>query len=329
LTRRSAEAGEGADSVVRTARARADAVLELARRREDEKVSVRASEIGAARAREDATIAEERRLADDVLAAERVQRQIVLAGLLAVSRLETDSRLVIERSLADKAMARRDDFLAMLSHDMRSLLGGIALNAALLERKAQAHDPARITQCAASILRSTTQMNRLVADLLDVATIDAGKLVLLKGPCDALGLVRDAGAVFELIASEKGISVSLDAPNETLSVDVDPDRIGQVLGNLLGNAAKFTHAGGKITIGVARRGREARFFVADSGEGIPAEKLETIFDRYAQMGQTDRRGLGLGLYIARRIVEAHGGRLWAESTLGKGSTFFFSLPAPT
>jgi signal transduction histidine kinase len=112
-------------------------------------------------------------------------------------------------------------------------------------------------------------------------------------------------------------------------VDCDPDRIAQVLGNILGNAAKFTPAGGNVTVGVAPAGPDLRFFVADTGNGIPPDKLEAIFERYAQVGNGDRRGLGLGLYISQLIVEAHGGRLWAESVPGRGSTFIFTVPVVT
>jgi signal transduction histidine kinase len=215
----------------------------------------------------------------------------------------------------------------MLSHDMRSFLGALALNAAMLEKEGR-DDPAQIAHTTASIQRTVAQMTRLVADLLDVASLDAGKLVLLRGRHDAAGLVREAAEVFEPTASDKNISLSVDVPDEELTADFDPDRIAQVLGNLLGNAAKFTPSGGRITVGAALRGGGACFYVADTGEGIPAEKLGTIFERYSQIERGAGRGLGLGLYISRRIVEAHGGRLWAESIVGQGSTFFFRLPVP-
>jgi signal transduction histidine kinase len=140
--------------------------------------------------------------------------------------------------------------------------------------------------------------------------------------------VREAADAFDPTASGKSIALSVDVSNEDLITDLDPDRIAQVLANLLGNAAKFTRPGGRITMGVALRGGYVCFSVSDTGEGIQPEKLETIFERYSQIRRTDRRGLGLGLYISQRIVEAHGGRLWAESIVGQGSTFFFTVPAP-
>lgn len=327
LARRRSEVEEDADAVLRTARERADSVLSGARRKEDERAAGKATaQVRAERSREDAAMANDRKDADATLEAERVHRQIALANLLIAERQETDSRLLIERTRADEILTHRDDFLAMLSHDMRSFLGNVALNTAMLER--QGHNDPRVARYTASIQRSTAQMTRLVADLLDVASFDAGKFVLVRERHDASRLVREAADAFEPTASEKNIALCVDLFEEDLPADFDPDRIAQVFANLLGNAAKFTRPGGKITIGVALRGGDVCFSVSDTGEGIPPEKLETIFERYSQIGRTDRTGLGLGLHISQRIVEAHGGRLWAESTLGQGSTFFFTVPAP-
>jgi signal transduction histidine kinase len=327
FARRYGEVTEDSDQVVQTARDRADVVLDTARRREDEKTSGRTTtQVKAERLREDETIAQEREAADTALETERVQRQIALASLLVDERLETDARLRLERARADETLTHRDDFLAMLSHDMRTLLGSVALSAEALKRQVQ-HDPTRVARTTGSIQRATAQLTRLVADLLDVASMDAGKFVLVRGLHDARRLVREATEAFEHVASSKELALSVEIPNEDLFTDFDPDRIAQVLANLLGNAAKFTHPGGRITVSVALRGHDICFSVSDTGEGIPADKLETIFDRYSQIGRTDRTGLGLGLYISQRIVEAHGGRLWVESVFGQGSTFFFTVPA--
>jgi signal transduction histidine kinase len=316
-----------ADTVLHESRVRADVVLQRARDRADAKSPDGAtSQLRDDRSREDEIIAKERRVADAKLEADRVGRHIVLASLLIDERRMTDVRLLAERAQTDEILAHRDDFLAMLAHDLRNLLGSIALNASLLEAQGQ-RDPIGAIRWAASIQRTTAQMARLIADLLDVATLDAGKLVLLKEQRDAVLVVRQAAEAFAPTASSREVTVSVDVPDGELIGSLDPDRIAQVLGNLLGNAAKFTHPGGHVTIGVMRSGQDLRFLVRDTGEGIPPEKLETIFDRYAQIGRADRRGLGLGLYISRRIVEAHGGRLWAESIVGQGSTFFVTVPA--
>jgi signal transduction histidine kinase len=325
LVGREREAETAAAAVVKTARDRADAVLEAARHREDEKTSGRSSaRTKSERSRADAVLAKERAVADAMLDAERVQRQIALAGLLAAERSETDLRLLLERARIDETLINRDNFIAMLSHDLRSLLGTIALNVSMLERQG-VDDPARIANYAAAIKRTTAQMTRLVADLLDVASIDAGKLVLVRGRHDAAVLVREAADAFAPTAAVKGLSLVVQIADEDLAGEFDPDRIAQVLGNLLNNAAKFTRPGGTITIAAAHRGDEILFSVADTGDGIPPEKLDTIFERHSQLGRSDRSGLGLGLHISRRIVEAHGGRLWAESKLGQGSTFYLTV----
>jgi signal transduction histidine kinase len=315
--------GEAAD-LVQTARDRADRVLEAARTREDERSGAPTERVRGERRTEDAVIREARDLADATLAAERVRGQAALAGLLLSERHETDQSLLMERARTDDLLGRRDDFVAMLGHDLRSLLGAIALATQLLQE--HVHDPAVVARTAGSIQRATAQMTRLVADLLDVASIDAGKLVLILARHDVGEVVRHAVASFAPLAAAKRISLSVDDPGQVLWSDFDPDRIAQVLANLLSNAVKFTRPGGSITVGWARRGSDHCCFVADSGEGIAEDRLETIFERYTQIATTDRRGLGLGLYISRRIIEAHHGQLWAESALGRGSTFWFTLP---
>jgi signal transduction histidine kinase len=181
LARRRSEVEEDTDAVLHIARERADSVLSGARRKEDEKPLGKATiQVREERLREDAAIAKDREDADATLAAERVHRQVALANLLIAERQETDSRLLIERIRADEILSHRDDFLAMLSHDLRSLLGNVALAAALLEGQRQ-YDPARAARYTASIQRATAQMTRLVADLLDVASFDANKVVLVRG----------------------------------------------------------------------------------------------------------------------------------------------------
>jgi signal transduction histidine kinase len=222
VLREGAELVGDVNAVVRKARDRADTVLSTARRCEDEKASGRAADrVRDERSRDDAAIGRERNVTDATLDAERVRRQIAVASLFVAERHETDSRLLIERESADENLIHRDDFLAMLSHDMRSLLGGIALNAAMLERQGQ-HDLASIARYTASIQRISAQMTRLVADLLDVASFDAGKFVLVRERRDAGSLVRQAADAFEPMASGKNISLSVDVPNEDLIGDFDP-----------------------------------------------------------------------------------------------------------
>ena len=133
------------------------------------------------------------------------------------------------------------------------------------------------------------------------------------------------------MAAEKLITIEIESPDKSISAWADPDRIAEVLMNLLGNAIKFTPAHGKVTLSLARNGSEwAKVSVADTGPGIPAEEANRVFDKFYQVSQTERRktmGTGLGLSIAKALVEMHGGKIWLESDAGQGSTFFFTLPA--
>jgi signal transduction histidine kinase len=168
-------------------------------------------------------------------------------------------------------------------------------------------------------------MTRLLGDLVDVASIEAGRFGVVPETSDANALVRDTVEAFRPAASAKGISLVLAAADGVLLAKYDQDRILQVLANLLSNAIKFTGRG-SIAVRVESIGTEVRFSVADTGAGVEPDHLQSIFERFWQVTRGDRRGLGLGLFISRCIVEAHGGRIWAESALGRGSTFYFTLP---
>jgi signal transduction histidine kinase len=246
--------------------------------------------------------------------------------LLAFERKDTDLKLELERLRADAELTSREDFMAIVSHDLRSLLGGIALSAEMLKSVEQCPDPfARVKDYAERIQRFSARMNRLVGDLMDVASIEAGKLALVRSRRDVALLLRDAREAFEPTATAQGIELTTSCSNPG-PIDVDHERIFQVLTNLVGNALKFTSRGGQISIRAGRNDHVVEFAVTDTGDGIRADILPKIFDRFVQSVDTDRRGLGLGLFIAKSIVEAHGGRIWTESTVGKGSAFYFTVP---
>jgi signal transduction histidine kinase len=324
---------DDADAVVAGARQMADSVLSDARQQEDEKLADEGTSRKAAqslrdeRAREDAALTADRGGEDAAAGQDRRERQLALAGLLAFEREDTDLRLEIERTRADEAQTSRDDFLAMVSHDLRSLLGGIALRAGALARLPATDDPTgKVGRNAESIQRFSARMNRLIGDLLDVASIEAGKLSVDPERHDVVRLCRDSMEAFQLAASAQGVQFTCESGADSLVAEFDHERILQVLTNLVGNALKFTSKGGRIALRVERRANDVCFAVADTGEGIRSDRLEKIFDRFFQSHGNDRRGLGLGLFIAKSLVEAHGGRIWAESALGRGSTFFFTLP---
>ena len=316
---------EAADAIIEEARARADRVLAAARAKSDRQArppnEQSATAIDKEREREDQTLRTERAGADETLRAEREKLPRPSA-----ERDETDKDLSLERVRSDVALTARDAFLGIISHDLRNMLGGMVGLAALIAKGASQEKSAVYAQ---RIQRTGARMNRLLGDLVDVASIEAGVLAVSRELGDAALVVTEAVDTFETQASAKGVSLTAEIVPPLPIASFDPPRILQVLVNLLGNAIKFTPPNGNVVVGVDRIGNELRFAVRDTGEGIPREKLEAVFERFLQLAENDRRGVGLGLYISKCIVQGHGGRIWAESRLGEGSTFCFTLPIQT
>ena len=184
-----------------------------------------------------------------------------------------------------------------------------------------------LLRAAERIQRSADQMGRMLSDLLDATRFQHGQFRLSPDPGDVTDTVKECLAAFDAIACAHDVSLRLDVPQARVQARFDHDRIVQVLSNLVRNALQFTGSGGLVTLRVVPQPHGCRIEVSDTGTGIPSEDLQRIFDRFHQAGNADRRGLGLGLYISRAIVEAHGGTIWAASTEGQGSTFSFTLPA--
>jgi signal transduction histidine kinase len=231
------------------------------------------------------------------------------------------------RAEAEAAVATRDELLAIVSHDLRNPLSAVVTSASLIQRSTVAGPEGdRTNKRATTILRCADQMARLIADLLDLAQIQAGKLSVEQKRHDGEGLVRQGIEALQPLATQKGLKLE-GKTSPGLEVWCDRERVLQIFSNLVGNALKFTPEGGSIVIEAQQIGREAVFSVRDSGKGISAEELPRIFDRFWQAQKHDRAGIGLGLSIVKGVVEAHGGRLWVDSELGTGTTFFFALPA--
>jgi signal transduction histidine kinase len=324
-----------ADGVVDQARALADAVLSSARRQADQE-SLRPRQhaevdaVAGERARADLVVRSERGDADVVLRNDRKDQADALAALLVHERAATDAYLITERARSDDAVEHRDDFLGMVAHDVRNLLNAVAFNLELLRPAAGAATPGAADMDAVNrIQRYVARMNRLIGDLVDVTSIDAGKLTIALIESNAAALVAEAMETFQPAAVEKGVSLSTDVPARVLLAQFDHDRMLQVLANVIANAIKFTPRAGSITVSVESTAGAIRFCISDTGVGIPAPKLNAIFERFWQVGENDLRGQGLGLYISRCIVEAHHGRIWAESAEGKGSQLYFTLPEST
>ena len=227
---------------------------------------------------------------------------------------------------AQHAIRARDDVLSVVSHDLRNPLSAIAMcNTTLLEQPPE--DINVRNEMLEMIGQSVDWMNRIIQDLLDIASIEAGKLSLHPRHSTVAEVLEQARPTLEALAKAHRFEVTI-APGLP-HVSVDADRIAQVLSNLVGNAAKFTPEGGLIELDAERDGEGAvRISVRDEGSGIPADHLPHIFDRFwHSRGLSGKRGTGLGLAISMGIVEAHGGRIWAESKPGRGSTFRFTIPA--
>ncbi|MCW5804456.1 MAG: PAS domain-containing protein [Deltaproteobacteria bacterium] len=222
------------------------------------------------------------------------------------------------------AVRTREDLLAVVSHDLRSPLQAVQLSATLLEGQVGAD--ARMRRNVEIVLRSCRRMENLIDDLLDTAMIRMGRLELHRTPEAADALVGEAFDVQARAAAERGLGFARADAASDLRVLCDRDRILRVFVNIVGNAIKFCRPGDAITLGAERAGETVAFSVTDTGPGIQPDLLRFLFDPYWSAAQHRARGSGLGLYIARAIVEAHGGRIWVDSTPGAGARFAFTLP---
>ncbi|TVR56570.1 MAG: PAS domain S-box protein [Gemmatimonadales bacterium] len=231
---------------------------------------------------------------------------------------------------ARDAVLARDDVLGIVSHDLGNPLQAIFIGLEALERTRSSRGEGQAGSeeyYLSAIRRSADAMERLIRDLVEIRRMEAGHLSLDPVRQALLPLVEEALEVMDPLARVKGVEIQNHLDSSRLpEVTVDPDRIQQVLSNLVGNAVKHTPEGGRVTIIGECGEREVRITVRDTGPGIPEEDLAFVFDRFWR-GSTGRgRGIGLGLAIARGIVQAHGGKIWAESTPGEGSAFTFTLP---
>jgi signal transduction histidine kinase len=318
-------ADETADAVISRARARADALLAAARTKTDDALANHqpSDAVKTSRAVEDHILQRERLTADDVLREERAEH----VSLLAHERATTDHDLTHERARADKALTMRDEFMGIVSHDLLNLLNATIGVSSLIEKEvAQDNHVERVVAHARRVQRSGARMRRLVGDMVDVASIEAGMLAVTRTIGDPADVVSEAVETFQAQASGSGVWLMAEIAPDVALVAFDAARILQVLCNLLSNALKFTPAQGTVRVRLEQIGDDVVCAVSDTGPGIPDDKLEAVFDRFVQLTKNDRRGVGLGLFISKCIVQGHGGRIWAENRSGEGSTFCFTLP---
>ncbi len=223
------------------------------------------------------------------------------------------------------SLRAREEMVGVVSHDLRNPVAAVKMLSRTMLRASEnggTHARASIEL----ISQAAEQMDSLIRDLLDVNRLDVGKLVVTAVPVDPSVLLADSLQTLRPLVEEKGIILDLQVETPLPKVMADHERIQQALSNLVGNAIKFSAAGSKIVVAARKESDDVIISVIDSGKGIAAEQLPRVFDRYWQSSRTDRQGAGLGLAIAKGIVEAHGGRIWIESTQGEGTTASFSLP---
>jgi signal transduction histidine kinase len=252
------------------------------------------------------------------------EQTLRLLDLLARRAADLIERVQMEAALRDAVQAR-DQVLGIVAHDLRNPLNLIMMQSQLMHRSASG--PERRDQKPVEIIsRAAARMNRLIQDLLDVARIEAGRLPVERRPLSPGALAAEAVDMEIAFAASSSIDLRLALSKDLPDVWIDRDRLLQVFENLIGNAMKFTKSGGRITVGAEARHGEVLFWVNDTGAGISTQDLPHVFDRFWQAAAgASRLGAGLGLAITRGIVEAHGGRIWVESTAGQGSTFYFSI----
>ncbi|HEY0673209.1 MAG TPA: ATP-binding protein [Longimicrobiales bacterium] len=255
---------------------------------------------------------------DDVVLAEDLARRSALA---------LDNARLYRK--AQSAIAARDDVLAIVSHDLGNPLSAIRIGTTLLlsglsEEEKQEGGWKHIV----GIRNSAEQMERLIRDLLEVKRIEAGQLSVERDKVSITPLIGEAVELLSTIADGRDIKLRAIVAPDLPAVYADRERILQAFSNLVGNAVKFTPPGGTVTIAAEARADEVVLSVSDTGSGISPEDLPHVFDRYwqAKARRRGRQGIGLGLVIVKGIIEAHGGKVWAESAIGQGSRFSFSLP---
>jgi len=298
-------------------------------------------------------VKQERSSADRAIQLEREIRRDLVETLLTEEREQTDASLKEERRRTDvevenvtvrlsdevakhlktsTALTTRDELLAIVSHDLRNPIGAVHSCADMLLEENFADETfenpdANLRHWIEFIKRNAETALRLINDILDLERIAEGKLRLHFGNFSFDELLKDATQSFVHLASAKNIFLQLKPNQKIGSVICDRDRLLQVLSNLIGNALKFTADGGMVEV-AAQSSREGRIYVSvtDTGCGIPDDKVEEIFERFTQLGQNDRKGLGLGLYISKMLIEAHQGQISVKSKLQEGSEFWFEIP---
>ena len=253
-----------------------------------------------------------------------VSSPVLLATICSLLRNRSSEKKLRE------AIEVRQDLLSVVSHDLRNPLGTIDLILENLRESMKAHEYEESVSQLETIGKVVQRMQSLMNAILDLRKMEAGLFSIESERFDPLPLLKEVIEMHKPLVLEKGLVLEEQIGIKDKDIQGDKNRIFQVFTNLLGNATKFTPEGGKIIVAGQDEGAYLKFSVKDSGPGIPEHEQPLLFDRYWQ-GKTNHtaKGTGLGLFIARGIVEAHGGKIWLESQVGAGCTFFFTLPVIT
>jgi signal transduction histidine kinase len=228
---------------------------------------------------------------------------------------------------AQDALAARDQVLAIVAHDLRSPLTAVRMEVEMLRTEPAQPLADRDLGTLCRVEQAVLRMDGLIQDLLDVSRLNRGVLALDRWWHDPGALLREAAATLRPLVEGQGLTFDARGPTSLPAAEIDAARILQAVSNLVGNAAKFSRQGGRVSLEWEVEGGELRIAVGDEGPGIEPEQIQHIFGAFWRARAADRRGLGLGLAIARAIIEAHGGRIWVESRVGHGSTFYLTLPS--
>ena len=263
------------------------------------------------------------------------------AAEAAIERIEVDGKNVYAAVLRDisarqraedalrAAVQARDDMMGIVSHDLRNPANAVKMLARSIIEGDPAAAVADVMERVMIIRQAADQIDALIQDLLDITRLEAGRLTVEPMSQDIRSVVVTIVDGLRPMAEAGGVALSTSIPDTPLFAIADHDRLAQLLSNIVGNAIKFTPAEGTVTVSIGAEGNEVVFEVADTGEGISPDQLPFVFDRFHQAGSHrggSRHGAGLGLPIARGIVEAHHGRIWLDSTPGVGTTVHFTLP---
>jgi signal transduction histidine kinase len=251
----------------------------------------------------------------------RMNVELVLFFVISVAICGLIESLHRARARADAARGSREQLLAVVAHDLRNPLAAIKMTSSVIQQSPP--EPGPLRRRMASIDRAVARMERLIRDLIDATRIEHGEFTVSLGAEAVRSIVQEVADLYLPLAQENGLTLEIAGGDGDWLIACDRDRLLQALGNLMGNALKFTPEGGRVTLTASDQGETVRFEVSDTGLGISPEHLPHIFERYWKSGE---QGTGLGLFIAQSIVRAHRGELTVRSQTGQGASFSFAVP---